>query len=77
MVMKTSVLTGHTKNVPIKCQFSIKHAKAPLIFVRLPELIVVFKSEDGDTGVIVTNSTVEADESGTFIGFRSHCHSIG
>jgi hypothetical protein len=75
--MKTSALTGRTKNVPIECQFTIKHAKAPLIVVRLPELIVVFKSEDGGTGVIVTNSTVEADESGTFIGYRSHCHSIG
>jgi hypothetical protein len=58
MDMKTSVLTGRIKNV-IDCQFP-KYAKAPLVVIRLPELIVVFKSEDGDTGVIAT-STVEVD----------------
>ena len=72
--MKTSVLTGSTKNV-IECQF-LKYAKAPLVVIRLPKLIIVFKSEDGDTGVIAT-STVEVDQSGMFIGYRSHCRSIG
>ena len=37
-------LTGSTKNV-IEFHF-LNHAKAPLVVIRLPELIVVFKSED-------------------------------
>ena len=56
--MKTSILTGSTKNVT-ELQF-INYAKAPLVVISLPELIVVFKSEDGNTGVIRT-STVETD----------------
>ena len=55
---KTSILTRGTKNVT-ELQF-INYAKAPLVVISLPELIVVFKSEDGDTGVIRT-STVETD----------------
>ena len=71
---KTSILTRGTKNVT-ELQF-INYAKAPLVVISLPELIVVFKSEDGNTGVIRT-STVETDQSVTFIVYRSHCHSIG
>jgi len=66
-----SILTG-SKNAPIKFP---KHAKASLVVVRLPELIVVFKGEDRDTRV-PTAGTVEADQSGMLVGYRSHCRSV-
>ena len=69
-----TILTGGVANV-IEFQF-LKYAKASLVVIRLPELIVVFKSEDGDA-VVIGTSTIEADQSRTFIVYRRHCHSIG
>ena len=68
------MLTGSIKNVT-ELKF-INYAKAPFVVTSLPELIVVFKSEDGNIGVNET-STVETDQSVMFIVYRSHCHSIG
>ena len=50
----TSILTGSTKNV-VQLQF-INYPKTPLVVISLPELIVVFKSKDGNTGVIETST---------------------
>ena len=58
MGMETSMLTGSIKNVT-ELKF-INYAKAPFVVTSLPELIVVFKSEDGNIGVNET-STVETD----------------
>ena len=52
------MLTGSIKNVT-ELKF-INYAKAPFVVTSLPELIVVFKSEDGNIGVNET-STVETD----------------